>query len=313
MPAFFDPNLVEQWGAGFIHEGELDAALRKLIAGAHLTKGSYSCPGRSELRDLVWNHMDQSHRPYIHRTYDAATRFYIDRHASFSLTRFGRWPIVIPVFDCHFKENGFYQVIVLFGLIAVVTVIECNPEGDHSKMDVSWAIASHRWLRFLHPFLHRRFVRLNDVQIREDIPIRDRRIELRAAGYRFKTDNPDFINSNVIDNNAEFPPVDAPCVIAFGDLPDRDVVRIPVAGRAFLFRRDGDAVDVWPGVCPHEGAELATSHLSGNALSCPWHGLEFGPRRLSGSDSAITLCGARLELGDGKIMVKRTSSSIAAT
>jgi nitrite reductase/ring-hydroxylating ferredoxin subunit len=304
MPAFFDPALAETSGAGFIREGKVDEALRRLIPGAHLSKGSYSYPSRSELRDLVWNHMDQNHRPFLHRTYEDAGRLFIDRHASFSLTRFGRWPIVIPVFDGYFKENGFYQIMVLFGLIAVVNVIECTPAGEQTKIDVSWTIASHRWLRLLHPLLHRRFLKLNDVQNREDDPVRDRRIALRAAGYRFKTDEPDFVNSNVIENNTIFPPVSAQQTIATADLPDGRVVQKTVAGRELLLRRDGDAISVWPGVCPHEGAELGCSAVRGELVKCPWHGLEFRARRLAEGQQGIQICGARLSLANGSISVE---------
>ena len=309
MAAFFDPALAENGGAGFIREGKVDEALRRLIPGAHISKGHYSYPARSELRDLVWNHMDQNHRPLIHRTYGEASRIFIDGRASFSLTRFGGWPIVIPVFDGYFKENGFYQVMVLFGLIAVINVIECNPDGANSKMDISWAIASHRWLRFLHPILSRRFVRLNEVQNGEDDPIRDRRIALRAAGYRFKTDDPDFMNSNVIENNTVFPPVTAPGEIALGDLPDRSAVQVAIAGRAFILRRDGGGVEVWPGVCPHEGAELAAAHVTGTSVKCPWHGLQFAARRLTSGGQAIEVCGARLELAADRILVRPSAPS----
>lgn len=303
MPVFFDPMLVERSGVGFIREGKIDEALHKLIRNAHITKGHFTYPSRSELRDLVWNHMDQNHRPYIHRTYGDAVRFFVSPSASFALTRFGRWPVVIPVFDGYFRENGFYQVIVLFGLIAVVTIIECNPDGNQTKMDVAWAIASHRWLRFLHPTLHRRFVRLNDVQNREDDTMRDQRIALRAAGYQFKTDSPDFVNSNLIDNNAIFPALPSEESIPLTDLPEKHPVRIAVANRAFVLRREGSFVDVWPGICPHEGAALNVGDISNKVVKCPWHGLEFGTRRLD-AHSPVMLCGTRLDLDGDRIIVR---------
>src|SRR5262249_52041416 len=154
----------------------------------HITKGHFSYPARAELRDLVWNHMDQNHRPFIHRTYGDATRVHIGERSAFSLTRFGNWPVVLPVFDGQHKENGFYQILCLFGTIVVINIIECNATEQGNRMDIDWAIASHRWLRFLHGPLDRRLRRLNDVQNREDEVIRDRRVELRAAGYRFLTD-----------------------------------------------------------------------------------------------------------------------------
>ena len=303
MTAFFDPTLFERWESGFIREDKVDESLRKLIPGAHITKGHYSYPSRAELRDLAWNHMDQNHRPFIHQTYGSASRIFVDKHASFSLTRFGNWPVVIPVFDGYFRENGFYQIMVLFGLIAVVNLIECNADGDGTKMDVSWSIASHRWLRFLHPVLNRKLIRLNDVQNREDDPVRDRRVAARASGYRFKTDSPNFFNSNIVDNNTLFPAMLAPADILLRDLPNHQAVEIAVSDRAFILCRDGEAVDVWPGVCPHEGAALSSAHLCDKTIKCPWHGLEFPARRIVGGGSGITLCGARLTLSGGKITV----------
>src|SRR5262249_30910811 len=69
MPAFFDPTLAQTVGGGFIQEDKIDEALRQLIGRPHISKGRFSYPSQAELRDLTWNHMDQNHRPFIHRTY----------------------------------------------------------------------------------------------------------------------------------------------------------------------------------------------------------------------------------------------------
>lgn len=301
--SFFDPALVERWGAAFIREDKVDQALAQLIPGVRITKGSFSCPGIAELRDLVWNHMDQNHRPLIHRTYGEAVRVFIGERAALSLTRFGRWPVVIPVFDGHYKDNGFYQILCLFGLIVVVVIIETNADASGTRMDVHWAIASHRLLRFLHPILDRRLRRLNDVQNREDETIRHRRVELRARGYRFATDEPDFMNSNAMANNVVFPPLAGQLSIAMADLPESEPKRFEVGDRAYLLRRAGDAVEVWPGVCPHEGAALASCDMSGNTVKCPWHGLEFPMRTLRAGGGQVSVCGARLGLGDGRVEI----------
>ena len=304
MPVFFDPAMADRSDAGFIREGKVDEALQRLVPGAYLSKGHYTYPSRSELRDLVWNHMDQNHRPYIHRTYGDASRFFTDQHASFSITRFGRWPVILPIFDGYFKENGFYQVIVIFGLIALVNVIECKATDNDAQMEVNWTIASHRWLRFLHPILHRRLRKLNEVQNLEDDPIRNRRIALRAAGYRFKTDDPDFVNSNVINNNTVYPPITESSTIALNALPESTAVEVPIANRSFILKREGSTVEVWPGVCPHEGAELKPTNITGQSVKCPWHGLEFGARRLVEGTPSLTICGARLQITNGTIVVE---------
>lgn len=302
--AFFDPTLIERWGAAFVREDKVDEALARLIPNVRITKGSFSCPGHAEPRDLVWNHMDQNHRPLIHRTYGEAMRVFIGDRGAFTLTRFANWPVVIPVFDGHFRENGFYQVLCIFGLLVIVNVIECHETPTGTRMDVSWAIASHRLLRFLHPLLDRRLRRLNAVQNDEDEVVRRRRTELRAVGYRFATDEPDFVNSNTKTNNVIFPEFAAPQSVSLDGLPEGQTRRIEVADRAFLVRRAGDWIEIWPGVCLHEGAALAPEHIEGAVIKCPWHGLELRHRRLGPGQPEITLCGARLSMADDRLNIR---------
>ena len=313
MPSFFDPSLLESEGGAFVREDKLDDALRRLIPRAHITKGRFVYPSRSSLHDLVWNHMDQNHRPFIHRTYDDAMRVHLGPWSAYSLTGFGKWPVVIPVFDGYFKENGFYQVLCLFGLIVVVNVIECNGTGDDTRMEISWAIASHRLLRFVHGPLHRRLLRLNDVQNREDDKIRDRRVELRAAGYRFATDVPDFVNANVVANNVVYPPLSQERSVALADLPEGQPQTMQVGDRAYVLRRTDGAVEVWPGVCPHEGAPLAAGNVEGHKIKCSWHGLEFAARRLERGGPPVTICGARLHLGDDRVIISPLQQVVATS
>ncbi len=300
---FFDPALVEKSGSAFIREDKVDEALARLIPNVRITKGRFSCPGFAEQRDLVWNHMDQNHRPLIHRTYGEAMRMFVGERSAFSLTRFGGWPAVIPVFDGHYKDNGFYQILCLFGLIVVVVIIETNKDADGTRMDVDWAIASHKFLRFVHPILDRRLQRLNDVQNREDEQIRHRRVELRTKGYRFVTDEPDFLNSNAMANNVVFPPLASAFSVPIVAWSDGEVRQVDVGDRGYLVRRTGDAIEVWPAICPHEGAALKTTDLHGRVARCPWHGLEFGPRVLRPEGGPLTMCGAELTLVDGKLLV----------
>jgi nitrite reductase/ring-hydroxylating ferredoxin subunit len=206
--------------------------------------------------------------------------------------------VVVPVFDGYYKDNGFYQVVCLFGLIVIVNFIEAHSDGQQTYMEIDWAIASHRLLRFLHPALDRKLRRLNEVQNVEDEIVRDRRVALRADGYRFLTDNPNFVNSNAVGNNVVFPSVRMPQVVPLADLQDGEIRRVDVDRRAYLVRRAGETVQVWPAVCPHEGAAIGPEHVRGNRIKCPWHGLEFAMRPLRPGASGVTICGASVELKD---------------
>lgn len=299
----FDPRLIEFNDAAFLDPGKIDEALRRLMPNAYLSKGSYSYPSRAPLCDLVWNHMDQNHRPLIHNTYEEAARVFIDRHASFSLTRFGKWPVAIPVFDGYFRENGFYQVMVLFGLVVVVCLVECKAGENGTSMEISWTTASHWLLRFVHPYLNRRIRLLNEEQNRDDDPIRDQRVALRKAQYSFVTDSPDFTNANVVANNVKFPAVAGTHAVSVKEIPEGQPQRVAVADRAFVIRRTGGTLEVWPGICPHEGAAIGVEHLKGATVKCGWHGLEFGPRRLGPGSGRVVVCGAALELTEDQLTV----------
>jgi hypothetical protein len=97
------------------------------------------------------------------------------------------------MFDGYHKDNGFYQLLCLFGLFVIVIFIETCADSERRQMQIDWAIASYRLVRFLDPMLDRRLRRLNDVQNDEDEMIRDHRIALRAGSYRFPTDQPDCV------------------------------------------------------------------------------------------------------------------------
>jgi hypothetical protein len=311
--SFFDPTLLETWGGAFIREDKVEPMLQRLIPGCHITKGHFSYPGRSLKQDLVWNHMDQNHRPFIHRTYGDAMRVHIGEWSAFSLTRLGKWPVMLPVFDGYFKENGFYQIVCLFGLFIVMNVIECRGEGDDTRMDIDWVIASHRLLRFAHGPLNRRLFWLNDVQNREDDEIRDRRIALRASGYNFVTDRPDFVSANVVANNVVFPAVPATQSIAVDEFDEGQVQVVSAASRSYIVRRTDSVLEVWPGVCPHEGAELGPQHLERSRLKCPWHGLEFGARRLVQGGAPAIVCGAELQWTGKELRISTVSLATAET
>ncbi|MCB9568859.1 MAG: Rieske 2Fe-2S domain-containing protein [Myxococcales bacterium] len=52
-----------------------------------------------------------------------------------------------------------------------------------------------------------------------------------------------------------------------------------IAGRALILWRSAEGrLLAAPEACPHMGASLACARTRGDAVICPWHGLELGPR-----------------------------------
>jgi len=64
-------------------------------------------------------------------------------------------------------------------------------------------------------------------------------------------------------------------VAAVSEVPPGSAVERTAGGRVVaLYNVDGDfyALD---GVCPHAGGPLGNGVMSGNIVTCPWHGWQF--------------------------------------
>jgi nitrite reductase/ring-hydroxylating ferredoxin subunit len=64
-------------------------------------------------------------------------------------------------------------------------------------------------------------------------------------------------------------------IAAVTDVPPGSGKELTAGGRVIaLYNVDGDfhALD---GVCPHAGGPLGEGELSGNIVTCPWHGWQF--------------------------------------
>lgn len=64
-------------------------------------------------------------------------------------------------------------------------------------------------------------------------------------------------------------------VAALSDLPENRGHEIVVDGKIVGLFRSGDTVRALDGVCPHAGGPLSTGYVSGDLVTCPWHGWQF--------------------------------------
>ncbi len=141
-------------------------------------------------------------------------------------------------------------------------------------MIVDCYIVSGRLFKFLHGALRRRLLRLNEIQNKEDAPIRDRRTALRSKGYQFGSEDPDFLNSNVVTNNVIPPRLKGTHRFPVGEMPLRALTKVSAGPIDLLVRKNENyTVTVWTAVCPHEGGLLELGKVCNNVITCPWHGL----------------------------------------
>lgn len=228
----------------------------------------------NELRDFDWNHMDQLHRPHVHHTYEESLRLFRGHNFAVSLTRVGPFKLLTQVIDIQLAPGTFYQGFTLFSLFYIHVVLSSIPEAGANRMMVDVYIVSHRFFKFLHGILRRRLIRLNEVQNKEDTPLRDRRTALRAKGYRFGSDDPDFLNSNVVTNNVIPPRLKGTHRFPVMEMPLGTLTKISAGPIDLLVRKNENyTLTVWTAVCPHEGGPLELGTICNHVITCPWHGL----------------------------------------
>lgn len=255
-----------------IDDAALESSLLNMHPGATLTRGYHESLVNGEVRDLEWNAFDYWHRIYVHHTYNDALQVFSGRHFSVNVTRWGRLPIFIQVANAWLGPGVFLQTMSVLGILYLHQVVRLTQKGEQVLIQVNWYTASHWLLRWLHPFFNRRLLKLQRVQDAEDRQIRDQRYQLRKQGFRFATDDPDFLNSNRLTDHVIVPGSMAAVRMPVASLPHGRIERIEMGCLPFLAKRDGDAVTIWPALCPHEGAPMAQEHLCEGVLQCPWHG-----------------------------------------
>ena len=263
----------------FIRPENLEQAIRALHSGMVVTTGEYISDVPGYLVDLEWNFFDELHRIHVHGTYDDMLKVFAGKTFSVNTVRFGRLPIFVQVANAKLAAGLFYQSMTILGLIYNHQIVSMSQlDGGKVRLERRWLTASHWLFRPLHGFFNRMLLRLQDKQDREDNAlVRERRYRLREAGFHFKTDTPDFINSNQLNDHVQFPPGDRENRLNLASvLPSvGSESRVKVGSLELLLKRGESAILVWPGICPHEGAALEAQHRCDGVVQCPWHGRRF--------------------------------------
>ncbi|HTR87490.1 MAG TPA: hypothetical protein VMI56_23605 [Reyranella sp.] len=289
----------------YIDVDKLEDQLARLDRGIVVTRGHYETSSPIDVRDLDWNHMDPHHRPYIHRTYGNAVRLCTGSDFQLSLTKYGRLPFLLPVADIRIRPGLFYQCFSVFSVVSIIAVLRTTAHDGGADQRIDWFIVSKRIWKCLHPWLNAKMAKLNRVQNAEDAPVRQRRADLRKQGFRFKSDEPDYVISSMLTWHTLPPQLDRQYEIELKPSDGTETLQTFQAGPlSFLYTFDNAGVaQIWPEACPHEGGPLAQSLTSPakGCLTCPWHGIEIRALRLSQQQPQGRCQGALLTL-DGRTL-----------
>jgi hypothetical protein len=276
----FDPQVLKYLPADRVVE-----QLKQLHPGMVVTHGHHESLVPGYINDLEWNFYDELHRQCVHDTYHGLYKVMTGKYFSINVVRWGNLPIFMQVANAKIADGLFYQSMTILGIIMLHQVQRISQRADEVLLEVDWYTASHWVFRWLHGPFNRRLLRLQRKQDMEDnVEIRYRRRDLRRRGFRFATDNPDFINSNRLTDNVRLPPLRDPIHIDLSAYALGTLQRVAHGSIELMFRRKSESqVEVWPGLCPHEGGLMEARHLCDGQAICPWHGRRFSAVLLDSS------------------------------
>ncbi len=293
----------------FLTPDSLYEQIKQFTSGMAVTKGVYELDvAMCTLEDFEWNHMDQLHRPAIHRTYDKNIRIAFGHDFAVSLTQWGRWPIFITVSDVYVAKGLFYQSLTLAGIIFLHSIISMQKIGDDTiHLKHEWYIASHKLFKFLHKPISKQLYKLNVRLQQEDEQLRQGRYTQRKKGYTFRTDNPNYYNSNRLSNNTIYPALKNQASISLTAITNEPTLQ-EIGGVEFIIQRENNDVLIWPAACPHEGGPLITGKFCNQQITCPWHNLRFSAVKLSVDTPVGTRYGFMYQLTDNQLFITHAES-----
>ncbi|HEU5281062.1 MAG TPA: Rieske (2Fe-2S) protein [Gammaproteobacteria bacterium] len=296
-------NKVGCEGIKYLDRDALYHQLKNFTKGMAVTKDKFEMLiPNCKLEDIEWNHMDQMHRPTIHNTYEKGIRIACGERFAVSLTQWAKWPFFITVTDVYVEQGVFYQSLSIAGIIFVHSIITMEVQGDGIKLVDEWFIASKRIFKPIQWILNKKLHKLNYRLQIEDEPVRQGRFFLRKKGYRFNTDSPDYLNSNLMKHNTRYPIDDEVMELDLLGVGPEAVTKTS-HGIDFLVKCEDNRFYIWPAVCPHEGGPLSKGSCDHDQITCPWHGLKFMAVQLSQEKPMAQRYGFNYELKDNKVYV----------
>lgn len=290
----------------FVQQERLEQSLKKLHKGAVVTKGDYVSVIPGYINDMEWNFYDELHRYYVHNTYHDMFKIFSGKTFSVNLVKRGSWPIFIQVANAKVAPNLFYQTMTILGVFYVHQIMELQQLDREVQLTRKWYIVSHWLFKPLHGLLSRSMMKL---QVKQDIEdneqIRYRRLDLRDKGFHFTTDTADFTNSNQLTNNVIFPKSNDESRISLATIHGEVPQRVTIGILELLVAHEQKGIKVWPGICPHEGAAIQSSHVCEGVAQCPWHGRRFTGALLQEGGAAWRFMDFDVSVEDNHLIVKQ--------
>lgn len=252
--------------------------------GLYFSSFSLEHEGDYAAADAEWNYKDIPHLHCVHELVEAIIS-HVSPHeiATINIQKVLGLRLPLAVFNYSFDERTqiYYTTFLFFVLIVETTYDPLAP--NKAKVVTTYSVGSPKALQCLFPVLRWIIKRNYKNLMSTDIPMRQRRGQLRSWGYRFvkpadgygfeQTMNLSCANVIIPTEPSSFPPVQFK--IEPGLHNEWLIGRDDHLGLRVV--REDKNLSVFARMCPHEGASLDLPPCVKRRVTCPWHGRVFTP------------------------------------
>lgn len=280
--------------------------------GMHFSSSAMSSEGSYTPADADWNYKDIPHLNELHNLVDGiATAIGDDIITTIFMQRLGplRFPLTVVNYSVGDDSQTYYTTFGPFCLVIETQWAAINT--NQTRVVTTYNLGSSRLLKLSHRFVHRLLRKNYETLMSADIPMRERRGDLRSSGYSFRDDlgGYSFLRTLRIYDNNLIPPVSGvnfSVQLHLSELAEGRTIYGDSASSGLIIERNGSSVSIFNRTCTHEGALLDPALLDGECLRCPWHGRHVKPRvsfELDNAELSIVKDGMSVELLDGELSV----------
>jgi len=241
--------------------------------------------------DAMWNYKDAPHLNYVHSLAMGCQALISDNHVAALHTQkiLGiKFPMTLVEYQSAPNELIYFSTILLFTILVNTKIIK---ENDSTVVTTNYYIAGPWFCRYIYFLLKKLILNNYKVLMSEDLPMRDRKAQLRQNNYSFSHDNTDhsWINSNKIyQNNVIVPRESYSYVIDLNVEAVIDGEYFYGKNGFFGFRliKKSNIFTIFQRICMHEGACIDKQKVNTNGLiECPWHARKIKPIAIFDVDS----------------------------
>ena len=230
-------------------------------------------------KDAEWNYLDVPHLNEVHSQARTETFFYGHQCTSSVLNqKVGPFAFlsVLTIYSSGPNELTYSSSI---GPILMIVQSQWQDIGiNKAKVETTYHIFAPKMFSWSLRLVEKIIKRNYSILMSEDLPLRERKGQLRNQGFSFKHDDSphSFLDSrNVASNNVVLPKEiqEQTYKIEINSLIDGNNQLLGSDDiRGLRLERNGNQISIGPRMCMHEGACLDKVKMEAEVLQCPWHG-----------------------------------------